>query len=235
MAVPQKGWRPITVDAQRFYWRAIGGDWWIAAVVVTDAAFVHGRTAQQLRFRLDYDQHHLVHPGGGGASLHQRAAISPRVIRRAIELSRKCVPAFSGEFDLADAELPEVDLRELQELARLEPPSFSKSPGLMALDSSDRDLVLACLNAAAAGPFIPEWEFQTLFGMTRDEFGAVVAQWPNLDERDNTTYVAINNALNNLTGYPHRQDALLVELCGADRTEILRVFTLWRDASASSS
>lgn len=235
MAVPKKGWRPITVASQRYYWRAMGSEFGIDAVVVTDAAFVDGQTAQQLRFKLDYDHHSMVHQGGGGATLHQRAAVSPAVIRRAIELSRQGRPPFSGGFGLPHVLLTEGHLRELQDLARLEPPSFSKSPGLSAMDACDRDLVHACLRAAADGTIIPEREFQALFGTTRDEFRSIVARWPGLDERDNATCVAINNALNTLAGYQHRKDDLLRELCGADGAEIARVLTLWRDASATPS
>lgn len=220
----------MTVDAQRFYWRALGGDWFINVVIVTDAAFVSGHTAQQLRFRLSYDQLRTACPGGS-ISLHQRAAITPAVVRRAIELSRERVPAFSGDLDLADVELSGSETHELQELARLEPPSFSCAPGLMALGVADRELILACLRAVVDGPFIPDWEFPTLFGIEREAVRALVAEWPTLNEADNTTYLAINNALVNLVGYPHGQDAALKQMCGADRTEIDRVYRLWREAS----
>jgi hypothetical protein len=48
------------------------------------------------------------------------------------------------------------------------------------------------------GPFFPEWEFSTLFGLERAEVRAIADAWPVIADREKTE-VAINNALNNLS------------------------------------
>jgi len=79
---------------------------------------------------------------------------------------------------------------------------------LFGMDRQGRDwaVIVQCLRACADGPFFPESEFQTLFGLTRPEFrelaAEVVAGAAVIDAQD-----AVVNALNHLLGYPHDQDA----------------------------
>jgi len=120
MAVPKKGWRKITVRNARFFWRTLGTDWEVNAVVVTEAAFVSGKRAQQLLFTLDYDLR-LIGCGDGFRSYRQRAVISPGVVRMAIELSLDMWPPFTGLHGLPDVLLPASALAELQAAARVEP------------------------------------------------------------------------------------------------------------------
>jgi hypothetical protein len=118
MAVPKKGWRRITVDDRAYSWRAIGTDWGIDVVVVTVAAFERGKSAQQLRFSLDYDHIRTPHPGGGVA-LHQQAAVAPGVIRLAIERALDLSPPFTGAHDAPDVVLPSEVVATLQASARI--------------------------------------------------------------------------------------------------------------------
>ena len=71
------------------------------------------------------------------------------------------------------------------------------------LDAKEREIVRQCLQAAVEGPFFPDWEFSTLFGLERNEVGNVLQSWPELDESTETVQVAISNSINNLLGYPH--------------------------------
>jgi len=57
MAVSRKGWRKIVVEEDEYYWRAIGTDWGIEVVIVTEDAFVRGHSSLQLLFGLDYDHY----------------------------------------------------------------------------------------------------------------------------------------------------------------------------------
>jgi hypothetical protein len=124
MAVPKKGWRTIAVESRVYYWRAIGKDWGINVVVVTEEAFTRDATAQQLTFRLEYD--HLGTPRGNGAvSLRQRAAVAPGVVRAAIEAAVGSDPAFTGELGRADVTLTAEVLATVQQLARV---TVSPSP-----------------------------------------------------------------------------------------------------------
>ena len=119
MAVPRKGWRPLLVDQRRYFWRAIGTDWGITVVVVTEAAFTRGASAQQLAFNLDYD--HLQTPhADGSVSLKQRAAVAPGVIRLAIQRAVASTPRFTGDIGEENITLPAQTLSELQRAARIE-------------------------------------------------------------------------------------------------------------------
>jgi hypothetical protein len=76
----------------------------------------------------------------------------------------------------------------------------------MALEhctEEDRQIIQRCLRAAVEGPFFPEWEFQTLFGLTRAEVARVLLAWPDVDDRDEEVDLAVHNSLGNLLGYPH--------------------------------
>ena len=72
---------------------------------------------------------------------------------------------------------------------------------LADLDERERDVVRRCLQAAVDGPFFPEWEFGTIFGLERDEVRRVLMSWPSLDETDDIVVRAINNSSNNHLGY----------------------------------
>jgi len=76
---------------------------------------------------------------------------------------------------------------------------------LRVLEPQDVEVVKSCFDAAVSGPFFPEWEFQTLFGLSRDDLRQVAAQWPeNLCEP--IAENAVFNTLTNLSGYPHEQE-----------------------------
>lgn len=74
---------------------------------------------------------------------------------------------------------------------------------LKNLTAEDHSLVGACLNSAANGPFFPDWEFQTLFGVEPAVVRNVAVQWPKVDPSDEDVELAVVNSLNNLLGYPH--------------------------------
>jgi hypothetical protein len=75
------------------------------------------------------------------------------------------------------------------------------------LGDADKAVVGQALRAGVDGPFFPEWEFHTLFGLARSEVRAVADAWPNVDSMDANVALAINNSLVNLVGYPHGQDS----------------------------
>lgn len=66
----------------------------------------------------------------------------------------------------------------------------------------DNQIILDCLNAAAKGPFFPEWEFSSLMGMDKAAFTEIATQWPNVDMDAEIVRTAVSNALLNLSGYP---------------------------------
>jgi hypothetical protein len=71
-----------------------------------------------------------------------------------------------------------------------------------ALSTREIQLIGASLAAAAKGTFFPDWEFETLFGMTRQEIACLAERWPHTT-MDSIAESAAINALVNLLGYPH--------------------------------
>jgi len=74
---------------------------------------------------------------------------------------------------------------------------------LEALTSEERDVIRRAIDASVNGPHFPDWEFQTLFGVTRTEAAAVLVRFPHLQAGDEADYLTVYNAIANLLGYPH--------------------------------
>ena len=74
------------------------------------------------------------------------------------------------------------------------------------LSPEEQKTVSECLNAAADGPFFPDWEFETLFGVSRAVVKDTGLHWRNMAVPDEDAAAAIIGAMNNLLGYPHQQE-----------------------------
>jgi hypothetical protein len=103
--------------------------------------------------------------------------------------------------------------------------------GIERLSPSDIQVVRECLSAAVHGPFIPDWEFRTLIGLTSDEVDAVLAAWPAATEGE-AQDIAVNNVLNNLLGYPHGLWAQWSDYVSVEPAEVASVLARWRDESS---
>src|SRR5690242_2616266 len=99
---------------------------------------------------------------------------------------------------------------------------------LTNLTTAEQQVVLECLNAAATGPFFPDSEFETLFGVSRADVIAIVESWTKVNETAEGVSVAINNSMNNLLGYPHRHDREWSQFISVGREEVARIFRKWR-------
>lgn len=101
------------------------------------------------------------------------------------------------------------------------------------LEPRDQRVIELCLRAVVEGPFIEEWEFQTLIGFRRGEVRAILDAWPALpvgspggyssgDEAQRAVAVI---AMNNLLGYPHGFGAdRFTELVGVSEREVRNTF-----------
>jgi hypothetical protein len=114
MARSRKGWRRIVVEGAEFYWLARGTDDGIYARVVGPEAFVSGQHGQELSFGLSY--YSVLSPTETGWRTKQRTAITPGVVRRAIDLARARQPAFTGRIGEPDVMLSEEEARALMTL-----------------------------------------------------------------------------------------------------------------------
>ena len=107
---------------------------------------------------------------------------------------------------------------------------------LANLTERERDVVRECLRAAVEGPFFPEWEFHTIFGLERDEVRQVLHSWPNVDEADESVVRAINNSFNNLLGYPSRNKQVLwPKFVSVSGIELARIFDKWKGRAPRAS
>ena len=100
--------------------------------------------------------------------------------------------------------------------------------GLASLTERERELVFECLRAASDGPFFPDWEFSTLFGLEREQVRRIAASAPHIDDSREEAALAINNSLANLLGYPHHQECAWSQFISASSEEVSRVFDKWR-------
>ncbi len=66
----------------------------------------------------------------------------------------------------------------------------------------DTQIIGECLRAVAKGPFLPDWEIDSLIGMSKAEVTTIAERWPEVDMKAEPVQRAVNNALVNLIGYP---------------------------------
>jgi hypothetical protein len=103
---------------------------------------------------------------------------------------------------------------------------------LNALSEEERRVVLECMRASIEGPFFPDWEFASLFGVARSDLARIVAAWPKLDEDAEEVALAINNSMNNLLGYPHGCERDWSRFLSVPPREVERIFLKWRAPSS---
>jgi hypothetical protein len=97
------------------------------------------------------------------------------------------------------------------------------------LTSDDVRIVGESLRAAVSGPFFPDWEFPTLFGLERAEVEEIAKAWPNVEVADeHVVDVAVNNALGNLVGYPHGEEQRWPEFISVPPEKLLEVLERWK-------
>ena len=94
---------------------------------------------------------------------------------------------------------------------------------------TDRANVLRCIRAIVEGPFIPDWEFSTVMGFTRDEMAGWLATDPQAFD-ETGLWMAIA-AMNNLSGYPHKMNEKVFEMTGLNRQDVRPLLVRFRRAN----
>ncbi len=87
------------------------------------------------------------------------------------------------------------------------------------LSEREKEIVKQCLRAAVEGPFFPEWEFHTLFGLRTDEARRALEAWPN-GKVTKDVRRAVVGAMNHLTGYPHGEEERWKSYIAAEPEEV---------------
>ncbi|WP_133719248.1 hypothetical protein [Methylocaldum gracile] len=97
------------------------------------------------------------------------------------------------------------------------------------LKENEKDVVYQCLVAALKGPFFPEWEFHTLFGIDRNTLAKIVEAWPYVDDTEEDVALAINNSMGNLAGYPHGKEGEWKKYISVSPDEVISILLRWKE------
>ena len=84
------------------------------------------------------------------------------------------------------------------------------------------------LVAAAHGPFFPDWEFHSLFGLGRIEVESIADSFSPTTPLTGDVALALNGAMGNLLGYPHDQEVAWSQWLSVTPTELQVIFSRWR-------
>ena len=84
------------------------------------------------------------------------------------------------------------------------------------------------LVAAARGPFFPDWEFHTLFGLDRIEVQSIADSFSSATPLAGDVALALNGAMANLLGYPHGQDSAWSQWLSVTPRELEVMYSHWR-------
>ncbi len=101
---------------------------------------------------------------------------------------------------------------------------------LRDLTPREREVVYRCLKAVVEEDFVPDCDFISVFGVTKDDIREIISRWPDVDDvTEFKVALAIADTLINLVGYPHNKDDFLLEYTGATRHEINYISEKWYD------
>jgi hypothetical protein len=94
--------------------------------------------------------------------------------------------------------------------------------------ASDFQAFRESLVAAARGPFFPDWEFHSLFGLDRGQVESIADSFSPTTPLSGDVTLALNNAIVNLLGYPHGQEAAWSQWLSVTPVELQVIFSRWR-------
>ena len=86
-----------------------------------------------------------------------------------------------------------------------------------------------CISASLNGPFFEGESLHTLFGLRHAELEEIALAWPNVNENQENVQLAINNALNNLLGYPHDCWNVWFEFISVPPDQLQKIYEKWLD------
>jgi len=96
------------------------------------------------------------------------------------------------------------------------------------LENKERKIVYECLYAVVYGPFIPNHEFHSLFGIEREDVKLILDMLPDIDDSILNAKLAINNSMLNLWGYPHECETEWQNWLSVAPSEVFRILEKWK-------
>ena len=96
---------------------------------------------------------------------------------------------------------------------------------------SDVQAFKESLVAAARGPFFPDWEFHSLFGLDRAEVDSIANAFSLATPLSGDVALALHNSMGNLLGYPHGQEAAWSQWLSVTPAELRTIFSRWQASS----
>lgn len=105
---------------------------------------------------------------------------------------------------------------------------------LLKISVKETQLIGECLNAIANGPFLPDWEFQTLTGLERKEVAIIAKRWPDFDKHNDAVLLAVSNSMNHLHGYPHHKESELSKYLSVSEEQLREFSDKWFESRRTS-
>jgi hypothetical protein len=89
--------------------------------------------------------------------------------------------------------------------------------------------VREAIRAVAEGPFLNEsGDLHTLTGFDQKELAFILETFETADDSEEDHALAINNCLNALVNYPHKQDDRWSEFISIPKSELALIYDKWR-------
>lgn len=100
---------------------------------------------------------------------------------------------------------------------------------LAALTFDKREIIRPAMQATF---HFFDLDFQTRLGIDQEIMRQLLAQWPDVDDASDLSdaCIAINNSLNDLLNGIGIADSEAIDLVGAPRSEMERVYLKWKNA-----
>ena len=93
---------------------------------------------------------------------------------------------------------------------------------IVSLNETEKRVIIECLHAAVKGPFIPDWEFETLIGFSPKEIQKVAMKQVEPINAEEIT--ALQRVLGNLLYYPIDQPNKWADYISASKECLIELF-----------
>ena len=102
----------------------------------------------------------------------------------------------------------------------------------MPLKQSQMTIIGECLRAAAYGPFFPDGEFDSIFGLSKNDVAKIADDWPVCLDEKSVVDTAVHNSFNNLIGYPIKKENMEAwsKFISVRRNALIEIFDAWRNS-----